>query len=714
MSTTAEQRRVDLVDRLAADARNRVAPELAQSAENFIRRYFAIVAPDDVIYTSYDTLLGSALSLWEFGAERTPGEPKVRIFNPNVEANGWGLEHTVIEIINDDMPFLVDSVSAEINRRERKIHLLLHPIIRVRRDAGGRRVEVTDTLHAGSEHIAESYMHMEIDQETEPAELEAIKASLERILGQVRVAVQDWRAMRQRLAEDIAELETAQLPMPAEEVAEAREFLRWLDDGNFVFLGYRRYGFDTRDGNDYLPAIPDTGLGILREIRPESVNRSNEPLSREFSDYARRKDLLIITKANSRSAIHRPVPMDRIGIKRYDANGNLIGEDRFLGLFTSAAYNRSVNDIPTLRLKARRTIARAGLDPHSHNGKALVDILETFPRDEFFQITDADLFDVARGILLLQERQRVALFTRRDVFERFIVCYVFVPRDRYTPEFKDRAKKILEEAFAGSETQVYDHVTSSPLARGLFVIRTTPGAIPDVDVRRIEAFLAEAARTWGDRLLDSLCAAKGEEEGLDLHRRYKNAFPMAYSERFSSASALYDIVHVDSVLAKGDLIADLYRHRSGQQQFHFKIIHAGEPVPLSEIMPQLENMGVKVHSEHSYEITPAGAPLTVRIRDFHLSSEGMQDDLSGVKEKFQETFVRVWKGEAEDDRFNRLVLVAEVEWHEVVVLRAYCKYLRQLGINLSDDYIAQTLANNPGVTKLLIAQFRNHFDPELG
>jgi glutamate dehydrogenase len=714
MSMTAEERQVDLVGRLAAEARNRVAPEMADSAEHFVRRYFAHVAPDDVIYTSFDTLLGGALSLWELGAQRTPGEPKIRIFTPAVDRDGWGLEHTVIEIINDDMPFLVDSVSAEVTRRDRKIHLLLHPIVPVRRDAAGNRLEVTDTQHSQTDSVRESYMHVEIDQETEPAELEAIRAGLQRVLSEVRVAVADWREMRERLRADIEELEGAQLPMPAEEVEEAKQFLRWLDEGNFVFLGYRRYGFHTENGKDFLPPVPSTGLGILREIRPESETRGNEPLSREFSDYARRKDLLIITKANSRSAIHRPVPMDRIGIKRYDAQGNLIGEDRFLGLFTSAAYNRSVNDIPMLRLKAKRTIERAGLDPHSHNGKALVDILETFPRDEFFQITDTDLFEIARGILLLQERQRVALFTRKDVFERFIVCYVFVPRDRYTPEFKERAKAILEEAFNGRDTQIYDHVTNSALARGLFIIRTTPGAIPEVDIRRVEAFLAEAARTWSDRLLDSLTSTSGEEEGIELHRRYKKAFPMAYSERFSSASAMYDIAHVDAVLSSGDLIANLYRHRSGSRQFHFKIIHAGEPVPLSEIMPRLENMGVKVQSEAPYEIEPAGAPFVVRIRDFHLSADGMPEELGGVTEKFQEAFVRVWKGEAEDDRFNRLVLGAELEWHEVVVLRAYAKYLRQVGVNLGEEFIAQTLADNPAITRLLVALFRNHFDPELG
>ncbi len=714
MTITAEQRQVDIVDRLAAEARKRVPAEQAESAEHFVRRYFAHVAPDDVIYTSFDTLLGGALSLWEFGAERTPGVPKIRLFNPAQETNGWALEHTVIEIVNDDMPFLVDSVSAEINRRDRKIHLLLHPIITTRRDPGGRRMEVTDTLTTTAESVRESYMHVEIDQETEPEELESIRASLENILREVRLSVIDWRAMRARLTADIEELETAKLPMPQEEVDEAKAFLRWLDSGNFIFLGHRRYGYETRDGNDFLMPQPETGLGILREIRDTSVDRGNRPLSAEFKTFAQRKDLIIITKANSRSLIHRRVPMDRIGIKRYDDQGNLIGEDRFLGLFTSAAYNRSVRDIPMLRLKAKRTLDRAGLDPHSHNGKALVDILETFPRDEFFQVTDNELFEIARGVLLLQERQRVAVFTRTDVFERFVSCYVFVPRDRYTAEFKDRARQVLEEAFNGRDTEIYDHITTSALARGLFIVRTTPGQVPDVDIKRLEAIIGEVARTWSDRLLDALCSSQGEEVGIDLHHRYKRAFPMAYAERFTAEAALYDVGHVEHVLATGELVVDLYRHRTDHRQFHCKIIHSGPPVPLSEIMPRLENMGLKVLAEVPYEVQPLGAKEVVRIRDFSLDAEGMQDDLTSIKAKFQDAFIRIWQRQAENDGFNRLVLGAELEWDEVVILRAYAKYLRQVGVTLTEGYIQQTLAKHPQITRNIVQLFRNYFDPAIG
>src|SRR3954447_1665096 len=716
MALTAEQRKVDLVDRLASEARARVASNLADSVEHFVRRFFAHVAPDDIIYTALDTLLGSALSLYEFGAERKPGEAKARLFNPTAEKNGWGLEHTVVEIVNDDMPFLVDSVSAEINKRDRTIHLLLHPVLRVRRDHDGRRVEITDTMNAPTDVMVESYMHVEIDEETEQSELEALKSSIERVLAQVRLAVIDWRTMRAKLKEDIAEIATETLPMPTEEVDEAKKFLEWLDDGNFIFLGYRRYAFETHDGKDFLPPDSASGLGTLKPIRDEALDRAAQPLSEQDSQYARRKDLLIITKANTRSVVHKPVPMDRIGVKRYDDNGNLIGEDRFLGLFTSAAYSRSVREIPMLRLKFNRVMERSALDPHSHNGKALVDILETFPRDEFLQITDADLFEISRGILLLQERQRLALFTRKDVFERFVSCFVFVPRDRYTPEFKERAKQILLDAFEGRDAAIHDYVTDSPLARGVFIIWMRPGQrVPEVDIKRLEAILSDAARTWGDHLLDLMTQIHGEEEGVELHRRYKKAFSLAYTERFEADAAEHDVERLEEVIATGNMVVDLYRHRGdGERQFHCKIVHGGAPVPLSEIMPRLENMGLKVLAEVPYEVHPLGTPLPIRIRDFALDAQGLQDDLTDVRDKFQDAFVRVWRHEAEDDGFNRLVLAAELEWHEVVVLRAYCKYMRQIGVNLSEAYVQQTLANNPAITRLLVQLFRNHFDPELG
>ena len=385
--------------------------------------------------------------------------------------------------------------------------------------------------------------------------------------------------------------------MPQEEVDEARDFLQWLDEGNYIFLGFRRYGFETRGGKDYLPPIPESGLGILRDVPPGvAPQRAAAPLTPEFSEYARTKDLLIVTKANSRSTVHRTVPIDRIGIKRYDDNGNLIGEDRFLGLFTSAAYSRSVREIPMLRLKAKpRHRARRPRSALATTARRWSTSSRPFRATSFSRSPTTHLYEIARGILLLQERQRVALFTRKDVFERFVSCYVFVPRDRYTPEFRERRSRSSKRRSTGSETPVYDHVTDSPLARGLFVVRTTPGRIPEIDVKRVEALPRRGGahverpparralrhRRRGSRASSCIAATSGPSRW-----RTRSASPPTRRCTTSSTSkACWRRQPRRRPLPPP--------RRRSERQFHLKIIHTGPPVPLSEIMPRLENMGLQ-------------------------------------------------------------------------------------------------------------------------
>lgn len=714
MAVNEEVRKSDLVDRLSAEAAARVSSEMRDDASLFVQHYFEFVAPDDVLYTSPETLLGGALSLWDFGAERKPGEAAVRVFNPGAES-GWASEHTVMEIVNDDMPFLVDSVAAAVMRNERNIHLLVHPVIGVRRSLDGRRMPLPETGanpdDGDSVLLTESYMHIEFDQETEPDEIEAIRRNVEHVLEQVRVVVDDWHAMKRKLEECLEGLDAPEMALLAPSaIQESREFLHWLADHHFLFLGYREYSFVTTDEGDFLEIDPDSGLGILRAVRQESVERSRTPFTREFSDFAQRHEPIIITKANSRSLVHKPGTMDRVSVKTFDDKGRFLTEHRFLGLFTSVAYSRSVRDIPMVRQKTAHVIERSGLAPSSHNGKALIEILETFPRDEMFQITEDELFNMAIGILQLQDRQRVGLFCRKDVFERFVSCLVFVPRDRYDVEFRDKATRILEDAFDGTVINVHAHLTDSPLARAQFIIRTTAGQIPPVDGRRVEAMLAEASRNWSDRLLDSLDTAMGEEQALDLYHRYRRAFPAAYTERFDPKIAVGDIERIEKVAATGMLGIELYqREGSRPHELRCKIFHAGI-VALSDLMPRLESMGAKVQSETPFDVYPVGTPTGVRIRDLRLLVEDQGINFLEAKPKFEQTFLRVWKGDAENDGFNRLVIAAGMEWHEVAVLRAYCKYLRQAGITLSETYMQQTLSSNPDIARMLLDLFYALFD----
>ncbi|HEY0789260.1 MAG TPA: NAD-glutamate dehydrogenase domain-containing protein, partial [Thermoanaerobaculia bacterium] len=568
---------------------------------------------------------------------------------------------------------------------------------------------VASRAEGGKKFSPESYMHFEIDQETEAPHLQDLPARIALILDDVRHAVTDWQAMRAKLADALEEIGKSNTPIPVDEVDESKEFLRWLADDNFVFLGYRQYRFVREGGKEFLKVEPETALGILRTIRPESKQRSDTPFTPEFSRFAQRKELIIVAKANHRATVHRAVHMDRIGIKRFDTAGNLVGEDRFLGLFTSAAYARSVRQVPLLRQKMSRIVERAGLVRTSHAGKELLQILETLPRDEVFQMSEDELFEIAMGVLQLQERQRIAMFVRKDVFERFISALVYLPRDRYTSDVRDRIKAILERAVNGTVSAFFQHVTDSPLARGHFVVQTTPGAIPQFDVRKIEEEIAEAARTWGDQLRSALTAHLGEEEGLRAHRRFRRIFPAAYRETYTAEQAIDDVERIERVLAEGELAIDLYAKPGTTRELHCKLIHTGPQVALSALVPRLENMGLLVESVVPFDIPFDDA--TVRLLDFVLLSSGSLGDVEVLEPKFQEAFRRVWSGDAENDGFNRLVLCAGLEWREVVILRAYCKYLRQLGTTFSESYMQATLASNAEITKAIVRLFATRFDP---
>jgi glutamate dehydrogenase len=710
-----DQQKSELIDRLARAARERVESQTADEAERFVRTYYALVSPDDMLRSRFEDLLEGALSLWSFAEQREPGRPKIRAFNPAPDEDGWTSGHSVLEVINDDMPFLVDSVTAELTRQGRNLHLIIHPVLSVGRDASGKRTAQA----GGSGSLAESYMHIELDQETDEDELEQIRQRIEMVLADVRRAVKDWQPMRRKLDEVLAELDNATLPVSREEVEESKAFLRWLDDENFVFLGYRKYRLYSKDGEDFIDAEPGTGLGILRKEPLDSSQRPVRPFTAEISSFARRKELLIVAKANTRSTIHRPVHMERIGVRLFDANGMVIGEHRFLGLFTSIAYSRSVRRVPLIREKVRQTVERAGLPPSSHNGKALIQILETLPRDEVFQMTVDELFNTSLGILQLQERQKISVFYRADIFERFMSFLVFVPHERYGSDLRDEIGAILERSVAGNVVAVHAHISDSPLARVHYIVKTTPGELPPIDQRKIEADIVIAARTWSDLLREELVRLKGEDEGLTLHRRYENAFPTSYQERFGAAVAAADISSIEQLIAGGELAIELYRqepqsrHDLTPGELRCKITLAGEPVALSDIMPRLENMGLRVRSEIPFDITPRETGVRAMIRDFAVEIAGEGFDIEASRDRFEETVRQVWSGAAEDDGFNRLVLLAGLGWEDVVIFRAYSKYLRQIGSTFSEASMQQTLACNPEAARGLIDQFRLRFDPGL-
>ncbi|MEQ9641960.1 MAG: NAD-glutamate dehydrogenase [Alphaproteobacteria bacterium] len=705
LSMKAREEKSERLAKAGEHARDRLTAAEAEEVWAFISRFYDRIAPEDILEITPENLFGAAYSLWKFAARRPAGQPRIRVYNPRIEEHGWQSPHTVIELVNDDMPFLVDSITGCLSRFGADVHLVIHPVIGIARDGAGNRTGLDD------DGIGESLMHIEIDEQPDTATLEKLAADLAVVLADVRAATEDWQPMLERLDEAVGWLNRKLSGVEAEEVAEAREFLTWLRANHFTFLGCR----DLREGKDGLEVVEDSGFGILRDPWRSMLARGGSgngmaPIMKQFFD---RPELLLITKTSVRGHVHRAVHMDYVGVKQYDAKGKLLGERRFVGLFTSSAYNRTPRDIPYLRRKVAQALEMAGLPEASHDGKALTNILETYPRDELFQIDLDTLHDISGRILALQERPGIRLFGRRDKFDRYFSCIVYLPRERLSTTLRRRFEKILIAAFSGRLSNQYTQVSDSPLARWHFIIGTEPGDVPEtVDYAAIEARLIEAARSWQDDLESALVDRFGEASGNRLAQRFNDAFPAAYTEAVKPELALSDIEKMERIVAGADMAVNFYRAiEDADHEVRFKIYHPAEPVPLSDCLPMLEHMGLKVMGETPYQIHPAGtAPIWVH--DFELLDRTGRDiDLARLKDKFEGAFDEIWHGDVEDDGFNRLVLGAGLEWREVVLLRACCKYLRQAGIPFSQAYMEDTLAHNPEIARMLVALFHARFDP---
>ena len=704
--------KTELLDKVVGRVREQLPEDQAPQVEEFARQYYDWTHPEDLSGRSPVDVYGAAVAHWSFARQRTPGEAKVRVYNPRFEEHGWQTTHTVVEMVNDDMPFLVDSTKMEINRQGYGIHLMIHPVIKVRRDAEGWLVEVLSRDSTDDDAIFESVIHVEVDRQTEPEVLENLRGHLERVLGDVRAAVDDWPQMRERVRGIVSELDEDAPPVDEDELDEARAFLEWIHDGNFTFLGYREYDLRAQDGEDVLRAVPESGLGILREASSGSVSHSFARLPPEAKKLARAPHPLNLTKANSRSTVHRPSYLDYVGVKKFDAEGEVTGERRFLGLYTFSAYSASALEIPLVRRKVKGVLERAGFPEGSHYEKDLMEALETHPRDELFQISEDELFEIAMGILHLQERQRVRLFVRRDTYGRFFSCLVYVPRERYNTDIRQRMQDILQRAFNGENAEFNVRLSESVLARLHFIIYTDPEDVPDYNVDEIEARLVEATRSWRDNLYEALIEQCGEEIGTELFQQYREAFPPGYRDDFLARTAVVDIRRIEGLSSENDLGMSLYHPLEAPEDFlRFRLYRLGEQISLSEVMPLLEDMGVEVADQRPYKIEPAEkAPIW--INDFGLVHEAQGElQTEQVKEIFQDAFARAWRGTVEDDGFNRLVLRAQLTWREITILRAYCKYLRQTGTTFSQNYMEQTLAANPHIARLLVELFKARLDP---
>ncbi|MFI6292964.1 NAD-glutamate dehydrogenase [Nonomuraea sp. NPDC050790] len=696
-----------------AAGNDHVTPEEALA---FLRVYYRHVAPEDLLDRNPIDVYGPAMSHKQLAEVRPQGRAVVRAFTPTLEDNGWDPGHSVVEVVTDDMPFLVDSVTMELDRLDIGIHLVVHPQMRVRRDMTGKMLG-RGQEDATGQMLVESWIHIEIDRQADPEVLKRLEADLQRVLADVRHAVEDFAKMRALAVQTAEDLTLNPPPLEPAEVEDSLDLLRWLADGHFTFLGYREYRLEDTDEGEALRSLPGAALGILRDDKVGSESFSALPA--EVRAKAREKQLLIITKANSRATVHRAAYLDYIGVKLFSPDGEVVGERRFLGLFTHVAYNESISRIPVLRRKLADVLEQAGLAADSHDGKDLIEILETFPRDELFQTSVEQLVPIAMGVLRLRERKQVRLFLRRDDYGRYISCLIYLPRDRYTTKVRLKMQELLLKALGGSTLDYSAMIGESALARLHVVVRGERGKQlppPRVDLEELESRLAAITRSWEDDLATALSEMTSEEEAPGLIRRYQSAFPEGYKADFPPKMAVVDLRRLEQLVGATDEVGiNLYEpYDAAEGERRLKIYKLGAPISLSKVLPLIQRLGVEVVDERPYEVDRDNDPATKNawIYDFGLHyTPSAEVDRNDFKRLFQDALSALWKGEIQADNFNALVLSAGLTWEQVEILRVYAKYLRQAGTTFSQRYMERVLGGNVRLARLLVRLFEARLDP---
>ena len=671
----------------------------------FAADFYKRMEADEFPHHSVDEWAALAGDTLEFARVRKAGKANVRVFNPTMKANGWESPHTVLQIVNDDMPFLVDTVTMALAEQGIGVHVLGHPVIRFGRDKAGKLTSV-------GEGTIESVMLLEMDRQS-PEAMAAVEQVIIKALEEVRAIVRDWQPMREKALAIAEDLGTRQLPVDDASREEAQAFLRWAADNHFTFFGYRSYRVQREGREDVLAPVDDSGLGLMRG-RDKSAARPVKTLAAQgLNATTGLKDALILTKTNARSRVHRAGYMDYIGVLEFDAKGRIIGEQRFLGLFTSSAYNRRPWEIPLVRQRYEHVMQRSGLSLSSHSGKALRHILETLPREELFQSSEDELYRTAMGVLGLQERVRSRLFLRRDKYSRFISALAFLPRERFNTDVRLRIEAMLRDTLHGEHVDSSVVLGESPLAQVHLIVRPKAGPVVDVDTAALEQNLAHLLRNWQDDLREALVSAHGETEGLRIASRIGKALPAGYIEDNSTAVAAHDVAQLDALTGPEDLRLSLQTvPRESGDGLRLKLYRQLDDIPLSDALPMMENMGLRVISERPYRLSVDEAP--VYVQDFEVESVAGAIDAARVDEAFGETFARVWQGDAENDGFNRLVLAAGLHWRQVAMLRGYCKYLLQTGVPFSQAYVEGTFTRYPLLARLLVELFEARFDPATG
>ena len=667
----------------------------------FAKQFYAKTPVADLENLAPKNAVEIVQEAYQVMAQRKKGQIKTDITTD--KATG----RTILTLLNDDMPFLVDSITSALSRYSISPLSVIHPILTVARDAKGKYKAM------GKEGDAkESYIRIEIHALPESLTPKALLKELQESLDVIRKVVADWHPMVACAKDTIKALESSS--HKNDESQEAVSFLRWVTDDNFIFLGVIDYDFS--GGKDSFKVVKNSERGIFTLDQLRLKPKGYTAMTNESKTFALEPEVVEITKSKTVSVVHRPVQMDYIGVKRFDDKGKVIGERRFLGLFTSNVYFQSAENIPIIRRKLDSVLNRANFDPHAHDGKALKTILEFAPRDELFQMSEQDVFNYAIGVLSVEASPRVHLFLRRDRFERFVSCMVFVPRDHFNTNLREKIQGILSQALNGDVTDYYTQLTDSPLARLHLIIKTEPGKIPNVSLEELEESIAAVTYDWQSRLRKQLIEQYGEKEAEAVFHSYKGAFSTSYSNYYAPRNAMHDITKIRQVIADATMGIELYHSKiSGDNSLRLKFYNPEKQAALSDILPMLENLGFNVIDEHPFRVEPLNEGVKqVWVRDFTLTLKQPQEnlDIENLKPLLEAVLLRIWQGTADNNGLNALALLAGFDWRQISLLLAYSRYLRQTKSTYSNKAMVSALCKNPEIARKLLDYFEARFDPK--
>lgn len=664
--------------------------------DQFTHSFYSYAFEDELKSHSREELLEKSEDAFKFLAKRIPGQPKIEITHLREKDKR---PRTIIKILNDDKTFLVDSMIAELGRLGYRVFQLYHPVIKVSRDKTGKFIDF-DTKDGN----AESLIYFQINA-IEDSAIEPLKKNLLSVLHALYLAVDDWRAMLVKVDETVKSLLHARASFEHDQVDETVDFLKWLADDHFTFLGYSEYDVDTKTKK--LKQVVKSSLGVSRA----EAAFAHEDAPKDVVNFSDSPELLQITKSDHKAIVHRSVYMDHIGVKKIDAKGKIIGERRFIGLFSSSTYYQSTNTIPVIRKKVRYVKDNSGFSRGGHSAKLVQFILDSYPRDEIFQSSANMLLKNALSVLELTERPRVGLYIRKDEFARFLSCLIYVPKEKFDTSLRFKIQAILEKHLDGKVTEYYTQITDSPLSRLNLIIKPN-NKIGNYDIEEMRLKISEASNLWSDELLSALTEKFGGARDEQLFAKYENAFPKDYTAIYSSKYAIHDILKIENALQSNQLEVEFYQSKEpGDESYHLKTFTPGESIALSDVLPILENFGLRVISEKPFFVEPAGNAVGVGISDFEVVPMNAQPiKLEDLKDLIEVAFKKAVLGEIENDQLNKLVLYANLPWRDIVLLRAYTRYLRQAGLLLGLSFFMDALTSQAALSARLVELFYGYFD----